>query len=250
MMDKRKYFPLAIVSGVAVRGLLYPVMLIKTRIQIQKKKSHYKGLFDAFSKISHREGYRGLYKGFWVSNLLVVPQMAYITTYEGTRLFLKNNTRLQNNKIRSFLSGGAASMMGQTFIVPIDIVTQHLMMITKPRQKSSAHPPAQPAAAYEPLHIPEEQLNSNIGRTKAVIRAVYEQNGLRGFYKGYFTSLSVYAPNSAMWWFFYDIYSGEILHGYHSSYRTIPCPEGKEKDSVFVGRDVSTHHKGSPVSSS
>ena len=31
MMDKRKYFPLAIVSGVAVRGLLYPVMLIKTR---------------------------------------------------------------------------------------------------------------------------------------------------------------------------------------------------------------------------
>ena len=45
MMDKRKYFPLALVSGVAVRGFLYPVMLIKTRIQIQKQKAHYYGTF-------------------------------------------------------------------------------------------------------------------------------------------------------------------------------------------------------------
>ena len=123
MMDKRKYFPLALVSGVAVRGFLYPVMLIKTRIQIQKQKAHYCGTFDAFRKISRAEGFRGLYKGFWVSNMLVVPQMAYITTYENTRVFLKDRTSIQNNKIRSFMAGGTASMVGQTFVVPIDIVT-------------------------------------------------------------------------------------------------------------------------------
>ena len=216
MMDKRKYFPLALVSGVAVRGFLYPVMLIKTRIQIQKQKAHYRGTFDAFHKISRAEGFRGLYKGFWVSNTLVVPQMAYITTYENTRVFLKDRTSIQNNKIRSFMAGGAASMVGQTFVVPIDIVTQHLMMITKSKQKpgappkstdTSLHKVAKPQA-YEPLNIPKEALDSNFGRTKAVIKAVYEQNGIRGFYKGYFTSLSLYAPSSAMWWFFYDIYSG------------------------------------------
>ena len=217
MMDKRKYFPLAIVSGVAVRGLLYPVMLIKTRIQIQKKKAHYKGTFDAFRKISHAEGVRGLYKGFWVSNLLVVPQMAYITAYEMSRQILKNKTSIQNNKIRSFISGGSASVVSQTFMVPIDIVTQHLMMITKPKQKTGAllkpgkslHKTTKPAA-FEGLNIPQEALNSNFGRTQAVMKTVFQQNGLKGFYKGYFTSLSVYAPSSAMWWFFYDIYSGNF----------------------------------------
>ena len=219
MMDKRKYFPLAIMSGVAVRGILYPVMLIKTRIQIQKHKSHYRGTFDAFRKISHAEGFRGLYKGFWVSNLLVVPQMAYITTYESTREFLKNKTSVQNNKTRSFISGGCASMVSQTFLVPIDIVTQHLMMITKSKEKPGAPPkPEKPSLhkttkppTFEPLNIPKEALNSNFGRTKAVVQAVYRKNGIKGFYKGYFTSLSLYAPSSAMWWFFYAIYSGKLF---------------------------------------
>ena len=223
MMDEWKYYPRAFMSGMAVRTILYPMMLIKTRIQIQKHKSHYTGTFDAFRKILQAEKFRGLYKGYWVSTMLVVPQMAYITTYEKTRVFLKNH-EIKSDLVRSLLSGGAASMVGQTFLVPIDIVTQHLMMITKPTEKpagfvkksggTSLHQNTKSAkyGTYQPLNIPNEALNSGFGRFKAIVKAVYRQNGIRGFYKGYLASLSLYAPSSAAWWAIYDLYSGKSAH--------------------------------------
>ena len=45
--------------------------------------------------------------------------------------------------------------------------------------------------------------------TWRVIQAVYLKHGVRGFYKGYFTSLLVYTPHSAMWWTLYDKYCGK-----------------------------------------
>lgn len=67
MMDKRKYYPLTLASGITIRSMLYPFMLIKTRLQIQKGHTVYRGTFDAFLKISVNEGRAGLYRGFWVS---------------------------------------------------------------------------------------------------------------------------------------------------------------------------------------
>ena len=67
MMDKRKYFPLTLCSGLTIRSLLYPFMLIKTRLQIQRGNTVYKGTFDALFKIRKNEGMSGLYRGFWVS---------------------------------------------------------------------------------------------------------------------------------------------------------------------------------------
>lgn len=71
MMDKRKYFPLTLASGLTIRSILYPFMLIKTRLQIQKGRTVYRGTFDAFIKISRTEGASGLYRGFWVSYILL-----------------------------------------------------------------------------------------------------------------------------------------------------------------------------------
>ena len=205
MMDKRKYFPLTLVSGFTVRTLLYPFSVIRTRLQVQKKKAMYSGTFDAFRKISRYEGMRGLYKGYFVSQLLIVPQMSYITTYEGVKHFLKTNDIVHDNKFRSLLGGGSASLVSQTFMVPIDVVSQHLMLLDTKKKKKTSH-----KQFYGPLNIPQEALESRLGRTTAVVQAVYQRYGLAGFYKGYFASLAVYAPNSALWWFFYDIYCGEF----------------------------------------
>ena len=56
MMDKRKYYPLTMLSSFSIRGVLYPFTLIKTRLQIQRGSEIYKGTFDAFFKISKNEG--------------------------------------------------------------------------------------------------------------------------------------------------------------------------------------------------
>ena len=42
-----------------------------------------------------------------------------------------------------------------------------------------------------------------------IIKQVYKQDGLRGFYRGYFASICTYVPNSALWWSFYHFYQGK-----------------------------------------
>lgn len=201
MMDKRKYFSLAALSGFAIRGMLYPVSLIRTRLQLQRQHSIYNGTFDAFVKILKSEGGRGLYKGFWVSNLMVVSQLTYVSTYESVRQML-TRYQISSTKAKSFIAGGCASLMGQTFMVPVDIVAQHLQMLGRSGVGKMTR--------LDPLNIPPDAMKTRFGPVQAIVSLVYKRHGLRGFYKGYFASLAVYSPNSALWWFFYDIYCGKL----------------------------------------
>ena len=77
MLDKRKFFPLTAMSSFTVRCFLYPLTLIRTRLQVQKGKEVYSGTFDAGRKILHSEGIRGLYRGFLISAAQIVSGLAY-----------------------------------------------------------------------------------------------------------------------------------------------------------------------------
>ncbi len=45
MMDKSKFFPLSMLSSFTVRCCLYPLTVIKTRLQVQRHDQMYKGTF-------------------------------------------------------------------------------------------------------------------------------------------------------------------------------------------------------------
>ena len=210
MMHLERYLPLTLISGFTIRSLLYPFSVIKTRLQIQRHKDVYSGTFDAFRKIAKHEGRRGLYRGYWVTSMQIVPQTTYILTYENTRQFLAEQVGIKDNRVRSLLGGGCAALASQTFLVPLDIVSQHLMLLGS--EKSSPSAGLTKARALGHLRIPEAAMHSAMARTRAIVRAVYRRDGVAGFYKGYLASLSVYAPNSALWWFFYDIYCGKFIH--------------------------------------
>jgi solute carrier family 25 protein 44 len=162
----------------------------------------YNGTYDAFRKIIKGEGIHGLYRGFWLSNLMVFSQVSYITTYEGVRHYLANHTPLTNSYWRSLIGGGCASLVGQTFMVPIDVISQHLQMLGL--QKDGAK------LGHKALNLPAEALKTRFGATQAIIAEVYRLNGIRGFYHGYGASLTVYVPNSACWWLLYDFYNREF----------------------------------------
>ena len=56
-----------------------------------------------------------------------------------------------------------------------------------------------------PLEIQTE------GRSKAQIArditvAIYRKDGIKGYYRGYFASVSTYVPSSASWWTFYHVF--------------------------------------------
>lgn len=128
MLDKKKFFPLSIASSMTVRTTLYPFTLVKTRLQIQKGTEVYQGTWDAFRKIVKYEGVRGLYKGFWVNMFSVVSGAFYVLTYENVRHVMQVNN-INDSRIRALIGGGCASLVGQTIIVPVDVVSQRLMMI-------------------------------------------------------------------------------------------------------------------------
>lgn len=152
MMDKRKFFPLSMLSSFTVRCCLYPLTVIKTRLQVQRHDQMYKGnlnLFlifvhtcgsnpfnllyfctgmgDAWKKIYTMEGIGGLYRGFWISSIQIVSGVFYITTYEGVRHVLGQAGF--NPRLKALAGGGAASLVGQTIIVPFDVLSQHLMVL-------------------------------------------------------------------------------------------------------------------------
>ncbi len=92
-LDKRKYFIFGPSAFLAVRALVYPSNLVKTRLQVQSHaKPLYTGTFDAFRKILKQEGPRGLYKGFGASTANVLTGNVYISVYEMARKLSLDHT--------------------------------------------------------------------------------------------------------------------------------------------------------------
>lgn len=85
------------------------------------------GLFDAVTKIYKTEGLHGLYRGFWVRSVHAVSGACYIATYQGMRHVLAQYNASQ--PVKALISGGAASLVSQTIIVPFDVLSQHLMVL-------------------------------------------------------------------------------------------------------------------------
>jgi len=200
MLDKHRFYPLSMMSSFTVRCFLYPLTLIRTRLQVQHQTAIYSGTIDAFRQISRSEGFRGLYRGFWVSAFQVVSGVCYVSTYELVRHRLERSG-VRDTKVKALCGGSAASVVGQTVIVPFDVISQHVMVLGLTANASNKSP----FLIASPLAI------DVTGKTKAqvtrtIIRTIYQRDGPRGFYRGYLAALCNYVPSSACWWGFYSAY--------------------------------------------
>lgn len=196
-LDKKKFYVFGVAMTMMIRVSVYPFTLIRTRLQVQKGKSLYHGTFDAFVKILRADGVAGLYRGFLVNTFTLISGQCYVTTYELTRKFVADYS--QSNTVKSLVAGGSASLVAQSITVPIDVVSQHLMMQRK----------GEKMGRFQVRGNLEGQGLIAFGQTKDIIRQILRADGLRGFYRGYVASLLTYIPNSAVWWPFYHFYAGK-----------------------------------------
>ena len=72
------------------------------RLQVQTGNTVYSGTYDAGRKIFHSEGFKGLYRGFFVSAFQVVSGVCYVSTYESVRHILDKQGIVTDNKIKAF----------------------------------------------------------------------------------------------------------------------------------------------------
>ncbi|KAI5615462.1 solute carrier family 25, member 44 a, partial [Silurus asotus] len=200
-LDKRKFYSIGVFMTLSTRITIYPFTLIRTRLQVQKGRSLYNGTFDAFCKIFKAEGVQGLYRGFMVNTFTLISGQAYITTYELVRKYVSQYS--SNNTFKSLVAGGSASLVAQSITVPIDVVSQQLMMqgqgehLTRFKLKSkTAVTASKPRVTF--------------GQTRDIAVQIFAADGFRGFYRGYVASLLTYIPNSAVWWPFYHFYAEQL----------------------------------------
>uniref|UniRef100_S4RV58 Solute carrier family 25 member 44b n=1 Tax=Petromyzon marinus TaxID=7757 RepID=S4RV58_PETMA len=210
-LDKRKFYSLGVFMMLSVRATVYPFTLIRTRLQVQRGRSQYRGTADAFIKILQREGVLGLYRGFAVNALTLVSGQFYITTYELVR---DQASRLgADNTLKSVAGGGVASLVAQSITVPIDVVSQHLMMQGQAGEGGGR---------FKVQDHPKRGLNAHaaqFGQARDIVRQIRQVDGMRGFYRGYLASLLTYIPSSAVWWPFYHLYAEQL-----SSMAPSNCP--------------------------
>lgn len=246
-LDKRKFYSLGVFMTLTTRVTVYPASVIRTRLQVQKGKSLYSGTFDAFCKILRTEGVRGLYRGFMVNTLTLIAGQSYITTYELVRKYV--NQYSPSNTVKSVVAGGMASLVAQTITVPIDIVSQHLMM-----QGQGEHLTRFKAKPKVGLATTKHKLS--FGQSRDITVQIFSADGFRGFYRGYVASLLTYIPNSALWWPFYHFYAGRSLFKHHVKYSVCKIktkPYKRVRRMSSVGRKLvmkiaaSTVGSGKPV---
>lgn len=191
-MDKRKFYSIGPAMFVGLRGILYPFGLIKTRIFMQRRTDMYKGTLDAFRQVVKYEGFRGLYKGFLASNFGLLSGQLYITVYELTRSSLDG----YSTGVKSFMGGLMGSLVAQTMTVPVDIVSQHLMV---QGQVGSSN-------------VGDAKKGTKLKGAVTLTRDIVRSEGFLGLYRGYAVSLMTYAPGSAIWWSSYMVISDAALH--------------------------------------
>ncbi|KAK3954189.1 mitochondrial carrier domain-containing protein [Pseudoneurospora amorphoporcata] len=132
--------------------LVYPLDLIKTKLQVQVKKTvdvekqeaaagsepHYKGTWDAITKIKDAEGVAGLYAGMSGALLGVTSSnFAYFYWYSIVRtLYFKYQQSDAHPSTAAELSLGAvAGALGQLFTIPIAVVTTRQQTQSKEDRK-------------------------------------------------------------------------------------------------------------------
>ncbi|XP_060958000.1 uncharacterized protein LOC115700726 isoform X1 [Cannabis sativa] len=204
-LDKTKFYVVGAGLFTGITVALYPVSVVKTRLQVASKDAVERNAFSIARGLLRRDGIPGLYKGFGTVITGAVPaRIIFLTALETTKIGafkLVEPVKLSEPTkaaIANGLAGMTASLFSQAVFVPIDVISQKLMV-----QGYSG------------------QANYNGGLD--VARKIVKADGIRGLYRGFGLSVMTYSPSSAVWW-----------ASYGSSQRLIWSFLGHGSDSSLV----------------
>jgi solute carrier family 25 protein 44 len=161
--------------------ITYPLAVVKTRMQASGTNMSSR---EAAADLMKTAGPRGFYAGLLPVLTGALPARAgYITALEYTRpvaLLAAESAGLSSTAAATISNGAAgfaAVMASQLIYTPCDVVTQRMMVASGASGEAAA-----------------DQSFS------AVVRSVYDNGGLRGFYRGLGVTLLAYLPGGSVWW--------------------------------------------------
>ena len=111
---------------------LYPVSVIKTRLQVSSKDIAERNAFQVIRGILKTDGIPGLYRGFGTVITGTIPaRIIFLTALETTKVaaFRMLEPLKLSEPSQAAIANGIAGMMGslcaQAVFVPVDVVCDH-----------------------------------------------------------------------------------------------------------------------------
>ncbi|KAI5962151.1 AGC1 [Candida pseudojiufengensis] len=176
--DSLYSFFLGSIAGCIGATAVYPIDLVKTRMQAQKHKALYDNSIDCFKKILRAEGFKGLYSGLGAQLVGVAPEKAIKLTVND--LVRKIGTE-EDGKITmkwEILAGMSAGACQVIFTNPLEIVKIRLQMQGNTKNLSKSG------------EIPIKHLTAS---------QIVKHLGIKGLYKGATACLLRDVPFSAIY---------------------------------------------------
>jgi solute carrier family 25 aspartate/glutamate transporter 12/13 len=128
VFDSIYNFTLGSVAGAIGATIVYPIDLIKTRMQAQRAMV-YKNSIDCAMKVFSKEGLRGLYSGLGPQLIGVAPEKAIkLTVNDLARSFFTNKINKKIDWYFEVLSGACAGACQVVFTNPLEIVKIRLQV--------------------------------------------------------------------------------------------------------------------------
>ena len=168
---------LACGSGIytGLSALLFPLSVMKTRLQARNQPS---GVLQEARTIYASAGLGGFFRGLGPVLLGAVPaRAAYIAMLEGSKPLsfraaeALGATGAAAAALCSGVAGFSAVLASQLIYVPVDVVTQRLMVSS------------------------DVTLSA-----RQVIRSIVDTSGVAGLYRGFGISMVAYLPGGSVWW--------------------------------------------------
>ncbi|XP_075678319.1 calcium-binding mitochondrial carrier protein aralar1 isoform X1 [Dermatophagoides pteronyssinus] len=133
MLESIYRFTLGSIAGATGATVVYPIDLVKTRMQNQRTGSiigelMYRNSWDCFNKVVRHEGFGGLYRGLLPQLVGVCPEKAIKLTMND---FVRDKLTGKNGEITigsEFIAGGSAGASQVMFTNPLEIVKIRLQV--------------------------------------------------------------------------------------------------------------------------
>jgi len=171
-------------AGIVGYTVIYPLELIRSKlsVNIDSKTKNYNNFYSAFKYTYKKDGLFGLYKGWRVSIIGMIP-------YQGTTFltykYINNTYNPTNNKLINLISGSLAGFTAVSLTYPFDVIKRK-------------------------YHLTGEMGNKNYINYTDIIRSTYDNYGIKGFYRGLFACYTKIIPSSAIFFFTVELCNEDI----------------------------------------
>lgn len=165
-------------AGIISYTAIYPLELIRSKlsVNIDGKARAYNNLSSALIQTYKNSGINGLYRGWVVSSIGMIPYQG-ITFLTYKYLNDKINTE---SSYKGLISGSFAGFAAVSVTYPFDVIKRK-------------------------YHLTGEMGNKSYNSYYDIIKTTYKSHGIRGFYRGLFACYSKIIPSSAIFFFSVDM---------------------------------------------